>query len=662
MPTLIPPVRLAGLAAGLLFLPALAVGQQPSLEFIPVPDRLVAESVPPLPASLVGQVRRYTESRSAQLYGWHPLRREMVIGTRFGNTAQLHRVTSPGGARTQLTFFDEPAGAASYEPVRGEFVVFSRDEGGDEFSQLFRLDLANGVVTRLTDGGRSQNGGVRWSPTGRLIAYGSTRRNGADRDIWVVDPRDPTSSRLVTEVKGGGWSVADWSPDGSRLLLREYLSIQNSRYWLVTVDGGVREQVTPPDTTDVAWSGGRFTPDGRSIYFTTDRQSEFPQLVRFDLQSRATEQVMPSLTWGVEQFDLSRNGRFLALVSNEAGRSVLYLYDVSTQKRLAVGPLPAGVIGGLEWHPNSKELGFTLSSARSPSDVYSVDVATRTITRWTSSELGGLVAEQLVEPELVKWKSFDGLEISGFLYRPPAEFTGRRPVIINIHGGPESQARPGFLGRNNYWLNELGVALIYPNVRGSSGYGKNFVSLDNGVKREDSVRDIGALLDWIRAQPGLDAGRVMVTGGSYGGYMTLMVATTYPDRIAAAVDVVGISHLATFLAHTESYRRDLRRAEYGDERDPATRAFMDRTAALANAQRITKPLFVVQGANDPRVPRTEADQIVRSVREHGGMAWYLVGLNEGHGFRKKDNADFQFFATIEFVRRYLMGEGGSAVP
>ena len=650
-----PAVRLGPLAALLIALPTTAVGQQPSPAVLSVPDRLVAESVPPLPATLPAEVRRYTESRSAALRDWHPSRREMLIGTRFGNTAQLHRVVMPGGARTQLTFFEEPVGAATYQPTLGESIVFSRDEGGNEFGQLYRLDLADGAVTRLTDGGRSQNGGVRWSLDGKSIAYGSTRRNGADRDIWVMNPRDPSSNRMVAEVKGGGWSVADWAPDGRRLLLREGISVQSSRYWMLTLETGAREQLTPPDSGDVAWSGGRFTPDGRSIYFTTDRQSEFPQLVRFDLQSRATEQLMTSLTWGVETFEPSRDGRRLALVTNEAGRSVLYLYDVRTRKRLAVGPLPAGVIGGLSWHLNSKDLGFSLSSARSPRDVYSVDATTGLITRWTTSELGGLVAEQLVEPELVSWKSFDGVEISGFLYRPPATFTGKRPVIINIHGGPEGQARPGFLARNNYWLNELGVALIYPNVRGSTGYGKKFVSLDNGMKREDSVKDIGALLDWIRSQPGLDASRVMVTGGSYGGYMTLMVATTYPDRIAAAVDVVGISNLATFLTNTESYRRDLRRVEYGDERDPAMREFMDRTAPLTNAARITRPLFVVQGANDPRVPRTEADQVVRSVRQNGGAVWYLVGLNEGHGFQKKDNADFQFFATVEFVRRYLVG-------
>jgi len=654
--------RLRLITASLFLLPITAAGQQQAPAFLPVPDQLAAESVPPLPASLPGEVRRYTESRSAGLRDWHPMRREMLIGTRFGNTAQLHRVAMPGGARTQLTFFEEPVGEATYQPTLGEFVVFSRDAGGSEFGQLYRLDLANGAVTLLTDGGRSQNGGIRWSPDGRRIAFGSTRRNGADRDIWVMNPRDPASSRMVAEVKGGGWSVADWSPDGTRLLLREGFSVQSSRYWLLTLETAAREQLTPPDSGDVAWSGGRFTPDGRSLYFTTDRQSEFPQLVRFDLQSRATEQLMTSLTWGVETFDLSRDGRRLALVTNEAGRSVLYLYDVRTRKRLAVGPLPAGVIGGLNWHFNSKDLGFSLSSARSPSDVYSVDAETGLISRWTTSELGGLVADQLAEPELVKWKSFDGLEVSGFLYRPPATFTGKRPVIINIHGGPEGQARPGFQGRNNYWLNELGVALIFPNIRGSTGYGKKFVSLDNGMKREDSVRDIGALLDWIRSQPALDANRVLVTGGSYGGYMTLMVTTTYPDRIAAAVDVVGISNLATFLTNTESYRRDLRRVEYGDERDPAMREFMEKTAPLTNANRITRPLFVVQGANDPRVPRTEADQMVRQVRQNGGAVWYLVGLNEGHGFQKKDNADFQFFATVEFVRRHLLEEGRAGVP
>jgi dipeptidyl aminopeptidase/acylaminoacyl peptidase len=324
--------------------------------------------------------------------------------------------------------------------------------------------------------------------------------------------------------------------------------------------------------------------------------------------------------------------------------------------------VPAGVIGGVEWRDDSRELGFSVNNARSPSDVYSLDVGTGRVTRWTESELGGLPAAELSEPVLARWNSFDGREITGFHYRPAARFTGKRPVIINIHGGPEGQSRPVFQGRNNYFLNELGVAIIYPNVRGSTGYGKTFVKLDNGLKREDSVKDIGALLDWIARQPELDASRVMVTGGSYGGYMTLAAAFHYNDRICCSLDVVGISNYNTFLKNTESYRRDLRRAEYGDERDPQMAAFFERTAPLNNAEKIRKPMFVVQGGNDPRVPRSEAEQMVARIKQNGLPVWYLMANDEGHGFRKKNNVDFQFYATIMFVRQFLLGESAAPQP
>jgi dipeptidyl aminopeptidase/acylaminoacyl peptidase len=258
------------------------------------------------------------------------------------------------------------------------------------------------------------------------------------------------------------------------------------------------------------------------------------------------------------------------------------------------------------------------------------------------------------EQEIVRWKSFDGRQISGIVSRPPARFAGPRPVLIAIHGGPEGQAGFGFMGRFNYFLEELGVAVIEPNVRGSSGFGKTFLSLDDGMKREDSVQDIGALLDWIATQPGLDASRVLVEGGSYGGYMSLAVATHYADRIAGAIDVVGISNFVTFLQNTESYRRDLRRAEYGDERDPAMREFLTRISPLSNAARITKPLFVVQGRNDPRVPYTEAEQIVARARANGTRVWYLLAENEGHGFARKENADFQFYAMVMFMRETIL--------
>jgi dipeptidyl aminopeptidase/acylaminoacyl peptidase len=356
----------------------------------------------------------------------------------------------------------------------------------------------------------------------------------------------------------------------------------------------------------------------------------------------------------VEDFDLSPDGRTLAFETNEDGASVLHLLDTATGKEKAAPKLPLGVMNGLRWRPDGKELAFTLSSARSPSDVYSLDAATGKIERWTESETGGLNPAQFPEPELVRFKSFDGKTISAFLYKPPATFAGKRPVIVSIHGGPESQARPSFSGRDNFWTNELGVARLVPNVRGSSGYGKTFLKLDNGQKREDSVADIGALLDWIKTRPDLDPDRVMVTGGSYGGYMTLAVATHYSDRLRCSLDVVGISSFVSFLEHTEAYRRDLRRVEYGDERDPAMREFLLKIAPLNNAAKITKPLFIVAGRNDPRVPWTESEQMAAGLKKQGTPVWYLLGKDEGHGFAKRKNQDFQLYATVAFVRVYLL--------
>ncbi|MDX2191943.1 MAG: prolyl oligopeptidase family serine peptidase [Gemmatimonadales bacterium] len=628
--------------------------QQPARVLVPN-DQLVAEGLPPVPAALAEQTRRYTEARSAGFVAWHPRRAEMLISTRFGNVPQLHRVVTPLGARTQLTFFEEPIGGGSYDPVEGRFLVFAKDRGGDEFGQLYRFDLASGEATLLTDGGRSQNGGVRWSRKGDRFAYGTTRRNGADRDLHVMDPRDPRTDRRVLEASGGGWSVLDWSPDDRTLLVGQYLSVTNSRLWLVDVATGAARLLTPvPAGQEVAYDGGAFSRDGKGVWTTTDAGSEFRRLARLDVATGAASPVTTALPWDVEEFTLSDDGARLAFVTNEAGIARLHLLDTRTLAHAPVTGVPTGLIGGLAFTRDGRTLGFTLSSARTPADAYALDVATRKLVRWTESELGGLDAAQLSEPTLVRWTSFDGREITGFKYAPPARFTGRRPVIVNIHGGPEGQSRPGFQGRNNFHLNELGVAIIYPNVRGSTGYGKTFVSLDNGPKRLDSVRDIGALLDWIATQPDLDPAKVMVTGGSYGGYMTLAVATMYDERIAASLDVVGISNFNTFLKNTEAYRRDLRRVEYGDERDPAMARFFDETAPLTNAARITKPLFVVQGANDPRVPKSEADQMVATVRKNGSPVWYLVAKDEGHGFRKKANVDFQFHATIEFVRRFLL--------
>jgi dipeptidyl aminopeptidase/acylaminoacyl peptidase len=630
----------------------LTLAQGPMIE---PTDNLVAEGIPAIPAEVAEQVRRYTESRAASFVDWHPTKREMLISTRFGNTPQLHYVKMPGGARTQVTFFNEPVGSGSFDPATGNYFVFGKDVGGNEFSQLYRFDLKTGESTLLTDGKRSQNGGPVWNHSKDMFAYGSTQRNGADRDVWIMNPLDPKSNQLLIELSGGGWQIADWSPDNSKIVLLEYLSVNKSNLWMLDVKSKTKSLLTKEEE-QVAYGGAEFSHDGAGLYITSDKDNEFQRLAFMDLKTSAVTYLTSDIPWDVAGFEVSPNGKMLGFITNEAGISKAYLMDTSTKKYSAIEGLPIGVIGGSKWHENSRDMAFTINSAKSTSDIYSYDVETEQVLRWTESELGGLVADDLVEPELIRWKSFDDLEITGFLFRASKKFTGKRPVIINIHGGPEGQSQPTFQGRNNYYLNELGVSIIYPNVRGSTGYGKTYVALDNAMKREDSVKDIGALLDWIGTQPDLDASRIMVTGGSYGGYMTLAVATNYNDRIRCSLDVVGISHFGTFLKNTESYRRDLRRVEYGDERDPKIAEFFEKISPLNNASKISKPLFVVQGGNDPRVPLSEAEQMVAKVKENKNPVWYLMAKDEGHGFRKKNNADFQFYATTLFVKKYLIGE------
>ena len=619
-----------------------------------MPDNLVLEGIPPLGPELKRDVSRYLEFRSASLASWHPKRREMLISTRFADSTQVHLVTQPGGARRQLTFFPEPVMGGAFQPTSGDYFLFAQDTGGGEFYQLYRFDLADAKVTLLTDG-KSRNTGGASSTAGDRLAYTSTRRTGRDNDVWVMNPQDPKSDRLAFELSGGGWAVLDWSPDDTKLLLEEGISANESYLWLADLKTGTKELLTPKTGEKVVWGGAVFTKDGRGLILVTDRGTEFKQLYRMDLATRAITPLGPRYAGDVEHFDLSDNGKLLALVVNEAGASRLHLMDARTGKLLPGPTLPLGVIGGLRWHKNNRDLGFTLTAAQSPSDVYSYDVKTRKLERWTESETGGLNPKSFVEPEMVRIKSFDGLEFSAFVYRPDAKrFPGPRPVLINIHGGPEGQSRPIFQARNNYFLNELGVAVIYPNVRGSEGYGKTFLGLDNGFKREDSVKDIGALLDWVATQSGLNKDRVAVIGGSYGGYMVLACMTHFSDRLRCGVDIVGISNFLTFLKNTQDYRRDLRRVEYGDERDPAMAEHLQKISPMTNVKQITKPLFVVQGLNDPRVPVTEAEQMVKAIRGQGGTVWYLMAKDEGHGFAKKRNSDFMFFSIIQFLQENLI--------
>jgi dipeptidyl aminopeptidase/acylaminoacyl peptidase len=646
--------RLRIFLSGVVLFGLLATGLAQDATITPN-DALILENIPAIPASIAARAERYTQFRSASMYGWHPQKREILIGTRFADTVQVHQVITPGGARTQLTFFGDRVTDASYQPHKGDYFLFRKDVGGGEWYQIFRFDVASGDITMLTDG-KSRNTEFAWSNKGDRIAYAGTLRNGTDLDFYVIDPATkPSLLKPLTENQGGGWQVHDWSPDDRTLLVVNGISINESYLWLVDATTGQKTELTPKGSEKVSYTPIGFSRDGKGFYLATDKDNEYQRLAYMDLATKSLK-YLTTYKWDIEDgAQLSEDRRHLAFVLNENGTSTLHVLDVESGRELRVPKLPAGVISNLRWHENNHDLAFSLNTSQSPSDVYSVDIQSAKLDRWTMSETGGIQPQSLVEPKLITWKSFDGREISGWLYLPkdkPA--AGKYPVEIVIHGGPEGQSRPIFLGRTNYLPNEMGVALIFPNVRGSTGYGKAFTQLDNGFLRENTYKDIGALLDWIGTQPELDAKKVLVTGGSYGGHMTLAVATLYNDRIACSVDIVGISNLVTFLEHTEAYRRDLRRVEYGDERDPKMRAYLESIAPMNHVKAITKPMMVVAGVNDPRVPKSEADQMVKALEANGTPVWYLAAKDEGHGFAKKKNADFQFYTTVLFTQKYLL--------
>lgn len=617
-------------------------------------ENLIAENIAPIPKELSQKVKKYSEGRGATLASIHPLRDEIIIATRFGSTNQLHRVTQAMGARKQITFFDEPINGGTYEPTKGDYLIYSRDAGGNEFGQLYKLDLKTLESTLLTDGGRSQNGGVTWKKDGSGFYFSSTKRNGGDRDIYYMNPNDPASAKLVLEVKGGGWGIADISEDGKKLLINEYVSANESHIWMLDTQTAKLSEVSNRAEKSIVQSDASFSKNPNEIWFTTDRDNEFQRLATMNLQSKKITYYTSSIPWNVEGYDLSEDKTKLIFMTNEGGLHRLYLMDTATKQFKMIPNLPIGLFGGMNFTKDGKSVFFSQSTSDSSSDVYKLDLKTNKIVRWTESELGEMQKENMSKPKFIEWKSFDGMKISGFYYPASSKFTGKRPVMINIHGGPEGQSMASFLGSNNYYTAEMGVALIYPNVRGSSGFGKTYIAKDNGFLREDSVKDIGALLDWIAQQPELDKDRIMIMGGSYGGYMTLATAFHFADRIRCSVDVVGISNFNTFLKNTEEYRRDLRRVEYGDERDPKMAEFLEKISPLNNTDKIKKPMFIIQGTNDPRVPVTEATQMRDKLKTQGNMVWYLEAKDEGHGFRKKANVDFQRLAVIRYMEEYLL--------
>jgi dipeptidyl aminopeptidase/acylaminoacyl peptidase len=608
------------------------------------------ENVPAIPEDVRAAVQRYQNYREAVFRDWLP-DGSILITTRFGTTNQLHRVAAPGAARTQLTFFDEPVADAETIPGTNRFVL-RRDTGGDEWFQFHSMGLT-GEPVQLTEPG-TRNQAQAFSPDGRLMAWARAVKGSGDYAILTADPANAASRRIAYQGKGA-LAVSDVSADNRRVLITREISNRESRLAILDLSTG-RATELRWTSEPARYEAARFTPAGDGVLVITDHGSDVRRLVEIDLTSGARRPLSGDLKWDVEDYDVTADGRLIAFAVNEDGYSRLRLIDRHSGREVARPEVPGGVLTGLDFSPDGRQLAISMSTARSAGDVWSWDVAAARLTLWTQSELGPVDPASLAEPGLVRFRSFDGLSVPAFVYRPTSVAAGAKtPVVIDIHGGPESQTRPGWNPGAQYMADVLGATVILPNVRGSDGYGKRYLNLDNWEKREDSVKDIGALLDWIGDQPNLDAKRVAVYGQSYGGYMSLASMTHYSDRLVGGVERYGISDFVTFLNNTEAYRRDNRRAEYGDERVPRMRAVFQRINPLAKVAKITKPMLVMQGANDPRVPKSESDQVVAGIRRNGVEAWYVVFADEGHGFLKKPNNDLRREVETVFLRRLFEG-------
>lgn len=611
------------------------------------------EGTPEVSPELHARLQQYLETRSATLQQLSDDGTSMLITTRFANTSQLHLIEAPMGARRQLTFSEEPVFGAAFYPSDDNAILIQQDVGGAENYQLYRFDRRSGRSTRITNG-TSRNPEFLFNRDGSRLAYVSNARNGADMDIWMSD--GTTAGELFLE-RQGDWHLLEFSRDGRKLLLQEFVSILDQRIYVVDV--ATREVTRLSPEASGADRTAVFSADGQSVYLVSDRLGDFAQLYEVQLahiESTAWRALTAAVPWNVEELALSGDGRNLAFAINEDGISTLRVLDTRSRRITAISGAPRGVVTGLRAASNANTFAFSMTASQLSGDVFSVDLRTRAITRWTESEMGGIDPSTFIEPELVHYTSFDGRTIPAFYYRPRAGSEGsdeRFPLVVSIHGGPESQARPWFSPLVQYLASEARIAVLVPNVRGSDGYGKAYLALDDGRLREDSVRDIGALLDFAATRPEIDSTRVGVYGGSYGGYMVLASLVHYGARIRAGVDIVGIANFVTFLEATAPYRRELRRVEYGDESDPEMRSFLSGISPVTHVDQIQSALFVAHGSNDPRVPVAEAEQIVHAVRNQGHEAWYMLARNEGHGFIRKANRDRFTELSVMFLEQNL---------
>ena len=644
-------------AAALFVLPALAAAQEQEKTVV-APASITVEGVPPIPQSIADGLARYAQFRQAQIQGWHPLKRQILITTALGQVNQIHIVDGPGRDRRQLTWLPGgvgPLSSPSFDPADPNSFVFQYDPAGTQLRSLYRYDVSSGEVI-LAAQAKTRFPHV-WSRQGTWVAFDSAERNDKDRDLYVMQPAVPASKRRLADFEGP-WSPQDWSPDGSTLLANEVFGNAETYLWRVDVKTGAKTALTPRDGEKASWYNARFSNDGKQVYAVSDRTGEW----RIWRCAVAACKWMPVSPEGVAVdgalasiFELSPDGQMLAAVIDRGATTELQVFDLGTLKPRTLPDIPKGLVSQIRWRPGSREVAFSLATVRSQGDAYSVDTSLGALMRWTSSE-ASFNAEVLPAPELVEWKSEDGQVISGILYRPAAKFTGPRPVLIQIHGGPDLRSRADFRGRSNYLLNELGLALIYPNVRGSDGFGRKFRELDNGKGRVGAIKDIGALLDWIGSRVDLDKSRVALAGPSYGGWLALQAGIVYNDRIRGIIEGAGITDLVTFLEQTQPARQENRRQEFGDERDSDMRAFLTSISPLPRAAEIKKPTFILHPGKDTSVPVAQARELLKALKANNATVWYAEFADANHDTFPTTNAnnDWMLAAWILFLKTFLV--------
>ncbi len=586
---------------------------------------------------LAYEFARYLKIRGAWGAGWSPDGKRVSFLTEITGVPQVWEMAYGGPSwPEQLTFYEERISSAEYSPTEDE-MVFGMDAGGNERSQLFLL--RDGEVTDLTGDPEAIHYPGGFSPDGRRIAFTATRRNGTDFDVFVQDVSggEPETAWEVS----GYHTVAGWAPDGGALIVSRHRSNVNNDLYRLDLGTGETTLLTPHEG-DARFSGACMTPDGENLYLATDRDGEFLRLARLHLATLELRYLTPD-DWDVEGVELSRDGRYLVVSRNVDGYSDVLLFN-GRGVRMPDPQMPGGIVGGFRFSPDSKKLAFTLTAPERNPDVWVLDLVGGEARRLTRSSTAGIPPGSFRKPRVVRYPSFDGREIPALFHEPEAESA---PVIINVHGGPESQARPAFGPVTQYLLGR-GYAVFFPNVRGSTGYGKEYTHLDDVRLRMDSVRDLAHAAHWL-GERGHE--RIALMGGSYGGFMVLAALTEYPDLWTAGVDIVGIANLVTFLENTGSYRRSLREPEYGSlDRD---REFLESISPIHKAENIEAPLMVVHGKNDPRVPVGEAEQIVDRVQRNGGTVQYLLYEDEGHGLAKLKNRLDAYPKIVSFLDAHL---------